>query len=157
MFASVGALAGPDERVRPNAYQPSQPLNLSIDDHGDTLERVPAMVVSPIFRTAVEPMVSGRPLTSYRSDPEELANEQLVRSMEQQAIAASSNSGACFRGSGSESTGGGISWSLTDGFGFYVQGKGVSRQLTRFLRRNEVCPPGDPSPMCKTMPKQVCD
>ncbi|HEY9103829.1 hypothetical protein [Chitinimonas sp.] len=157
MVASVLGWAGPDERVRVSPGLSSAPLKLSLGEPHDADERTPAAVVSPIFRTVVEPMASVRPSTSYRSDPDETASEQMVRTMEQQAMAASGNTGACFHSSGNESSGGGISWSLNEGFGFYVQGKGVSRQLSRYLRRNEVCPPGDPSPMCKTLPRSGCD
>lgn len=157
MVASVLGWAGPDERVRASPVLPSMQLKLSLDEAHEADERTPAAVVSPIFRTAAEPMSSVRPSTSYRSDPDETASEQMVRAMEQQALAANANTGACFRSAGNESSGAGISWSLTEGFGFYVQGKGVSRQLSRYLRRNEVCPPGDPSPVCKTLPKSSCD
>ncbi|QNM96280.1 hypothetical protein [Chitinimonas koreensis] len=162
LCAGCGVLAGPAERIRPPAGQPATPpkaLDLSMDDLDGEDERVPARVLSPIFRSYSEPLSRAKPLQDlHRKTPEEIANEQLVRSFEEQARAASDNSAVCLNRDGGNSTGGGVRWSLNDGFGFYVQGRAF-KHLQRLMKRNagNICPPGDPSPMCKTMPKQVCD
>ncbi|MDN3577978.1 hypothetical protein QWZ03_14505 [Chitinimonas viridis] len=149
------AHAGPADNLRAGSIA-VLPLNL---EPPAAYERTPAYVVSPIFRTYVEPMAQGRPLQDINSSDPNLANEQLVRSLEIRALAAASNSEVCLNRQGGDATGGGIRWSLNDGFGFYLQGKGF-KQLQRLLKHNKItgiCPPGDPSPMCKTLPKQVCD
>lgn len=161
MLSSFSTWAGPDDRPRetpiPNSpVAPNFSLDLSHEVPSGMAERVPATVISPIFRTYIQPIASDKALKSLKSNNEELAGEQLIRAMEQQAKAANNNSLVCLNRQGNESSGGGINWSLNDGFGFYVQGKGF-KQLQKLMKRTDICPAGDPSPVCRTLPKQVCD
>jgi hypothetical protein len=72
-------------------------------------------------------------------------------------MALSADEGAgCVSRSGGDAMGAGLRWSLHGGFGFCWQGKGM-RELQRLTRRNEinlVCPPGDPNPICRTVPRR---
>ncbi|QDQ27298.1 hypothetical protein FNU76_13505 [Chitinimonas arctica] len=158
VVASTTASAGADERMVYELTTPFilKPLNLHLKEYAAPTQPAPATAVSPILRITVQPMASGKPLQDLHVPAEELAAEQMIRSMEQQAWQASANSGVCLNPEGNESSGGGINWSLQDGFGFYVQGKGF-KPLQKLMKRTDVCRPGDPSPMCKTMPKQICN
>jgi hypothetical protein len=115
--------------------------------------------ISPVVVSGPPAMATGLATRTLKTDSvEDLANEQMLRAIEQRAYAASSNSGACVKRS-SDSVGAGVRWSLNDGFGLYWQGKGL-RELQKLMGMNEVhavCPQGDANPMCKTMPKTVCD
>lgn len=137
---------------------PSTPaVPLALDLPYGMQEKVPAQVISPIFRSYVAPQAG--PRASLRSDPAELEKELLARQLEQQARLYDSDSALCLNRAGGDSTGGGVRWSLNDGFGFYVQGRGF-KHLQRLLKHNDVsgvCAPGDPSPMCRHMPRQTCD
>lgn len=127
---------------------PTAPLTLDLP-YG-LQEKVPAQVISPIFRSYVPPQAS--PRASPHSDPAELEKELLARLYD-------SDSALCLNRAGGDSTGGGVRWSLNDGFGFYVQGRGF-KHLQRLLKHNDVsgvCAAGDPSPMCRHMPRQTCD
>lgn len=155
--ASASLFAAPD---LPAAEPGIRPLDLSLDENAADMDsRVPAQVISPIFRTYIEPLSTGLNRAPLHTDPTEQANELLARQLQQQARAASANSTFCLNKAAGDATGGGVRWSINEGFGFYVQGKGF-RQLQRLLKHNDItgiCPPGDPSPMCKTMPKRVCN
>jgi hypothetical protein len=161
--ASLSAQAGPGEFVRRLPAPPPPPLDLKLHptEQDSPAERPQPQAVSPVFQRDSVALASSTPKTrTLRTEnPDELANEQLARELEQQAYAASANSGACVARGGSDAVGAGVRWSLHGGFGFYWQGKGM-RDLQRLMRLNEIsaiCPSGSTSPVCRTMPKQVCD
>lgn len=158
--AALSAKAGPDDRLRtPPPARPPLDLQLQTREAEPVDDRVPAAVISPIFRSYVGANYSASAQRTFHTDNmEDLANEQLARAAEQRAYAASLNSGACLAKTG-DNVGAGVRWSLNDGFGVYWQGKGLRalQKLVGFNEINAICPPGDASPMCRTMPKQVCD
>jgi hypothetical protein len=159
-FAYAAQAAGP---AAPVAGKRADYLLTKLDLH---LER-PTLAVDPkvptpsvVFR-AYQELLQARPTIRrfFSSNQDELAQEQLARRIERNELAASGNSGACLSHQGNDNVGAGISWSLRHGFGMYWQGKGLRelQHLIGFDEANEICPAGDPSPMCKTMPKPTCD
>ncbi|WP_374357778.1 hypothetical protein [Chitinimonas sp.] len=157
--ASLLVCAGPDDRLRIPKPLPRPPLDLRLPPLEKQLEETPASAVSPVLIRSLPLMASSTaPRTLKTDSPEELANEQMLRAIEQRAYAASTNSGACVKRN-NDAVGAGVRWSLNNGFGVYWQGKGL-RDLQKLVGINEInalCPPGDASPMCRTMPKTICD
>ncbi|PHV11299.1 hypothetical protein [Chitinimonas sp. BJB300] len=139
-----------DNRKRKARRPPA--LNLKVQDvpvHG---KQVPATFVSPIFRT-------------YLESPPNLiepvgATERKLLLVARSPVAPDDNENyLCLNREAGNATGGGVRWSLNDGFGLYVQGRNF-KHLQRLLKNHRVtsiCPPGDPNPICMAIPKQNCD
>jgi len=144
----------------PGLLTPLDPSTLKLPTHtatpSDGKPVAPSVVLNAYAALATTPHVHS-PIPQLSE--EDINNEQLSRSVERTSLAASANSGACVARQPPESVAAGVRWSLNDGFGVYWQGKGL-QQVQRLLGINEInalCPPGDPSPACKTMPKYICN
>ncbi|MFC4160812.1 hypothetical protein [Chitinimonas lacunae] len=152
-------LAMVDEHQRRVVLPPAQEIRrpvLNLD-----LPRSPPSHLSAV--AALSPILQGpagpaaRP-PSLRPDPEREAAERLARVIESTEIAERERGTLCLSRSGN-SPGAGLRWSSNDGFGFYLQGKGL-RQLHRLLYRSStarLCPSGNASPLCQTLPRRLCD
>ncbi|MBV8660304.1 MAG: hypothetical protein JO142_20995 [Burkholderiales bacterium] len=143
----------------PGLKAPADPLTLKLPAHAPALTdgkaAIPSVVLSNYNPQATPHAASAITTPSA----EEVENERISREVERTSLAANANSGACVARQAPESVAAGVRWSLTDGFGVYWQGKGL-QQVQRLLGINEInalCPPGDPSPACKTMPKYICN
>jgi hypothetical protein len=130
------------------------PLLLSLVPTVQLLEPAPASVLSPIFRAYVNASLNaGLQVTDKERlrQPESGLGDWLF-----QAGSASLSVVCILRGS--NSPGLGVRWSLNDGLGFYVQGKPFM-QLKRLveIKKANICPPGDASPVCRDLPRRMCD
>jgi hypothetical protein len=149
--------------VAPSTASRSDYLLSRLDLHLESSSPMltPKLPTASIVFRAYQQFLQSRPtIRRFMSlDKDTLAQEQLARRVESNGLAASTRSGACLSHQGNDDVGAGISWSLRNGFGMYWQGKGMRelQHLVGFDDANEICPPGDPSPMCRSMPKSTCD
>lgn len=114
-----------------------------------------AYLLSPILQA---PTAIAAPDRALRPDPDREDAERLARAIENTEIAERERGTLCLSRSGN-STGAGVRWSSNDGFGFYLQGRGL-RQLHKLLYRSSsarLCPAGNASPLCQTLPRRLCD
>ncbi|MGQ5522867.1 hypothetical protein ACUHMQ_06340 [Chitinimonas sp. PSY-7] len=151
MYAEAG-----NKDKRPRKARRPPVLNLKVEAAPVRDERTPASVISPIFRHPVDTL---RAL----AEPQTLNESPALPAPHINVAAASTDksddSHLCLNRAAGDSTGGGVRWSLNDGFGFYVQGKSF-KHLQRLVKHHKIsgfCQPGDDNPLCLAIPRQNCD